>query len=143
VLWRHRRRAFDPRYGAMGLLVVPYFVLIELLAPAVELICLVGVVLGLAFGAVNVGFAVLFLLVAYGFGLVLTTYTLALDQWTYRSYGGLSERLLLWFVSLLEGLGYRQLTAVWRLRGLVRYFRGSREWGSMRREGFAQRAPDG
>jgi cellulose synthase/poly-beta-1,6-N-acetylglucosamine synthase-like glycosyltransferase len=142
VLRRHRTLAFNPRYGAMGLIVFPYFLLIELLAPVVEMIGLVAVVIGLILGAVNVPFAILFLLFAYGFGLVLTTYTLALDQWTYRAYGGLRERLWLLLVSLFEGLGYRQLTAVWRLRGLLRYARGSREWGAMTREGFAQRAPE-
>ena len=40
------------------------------------------------------------------------------------------------FISLFEGLGYRQLTAVWRFRGLLKYSRGSREWGVMTREGF-------
>lgn len=141
VLWRHRSLTFNPRYGAMGMLAVPYFVLIELLAPVVEMVGLVAVAIGLVLGAVNVGFAILFLLVAYGFGIALTTYTMALDEWTYRSYGGLPQRLWLLLVSLFEGLGYRQLTAVWRLRGLIRYARGSREWGAMTREGFSgQRA---
>ena len=54
VLWRHRRLAFNPRFGAMGLVVVPYFVLIELLAPVVELLGLVAVAVGLVFGAVNI-----------------------------------------------------------------------------------------
>jgi len=119
------------------MLAVPYFVLIELLAPVVELVGIVAVAIGLVLGAVNVGFAVLFLLVAYGFGIALTTYTMALDEWTYRSYGGLPQRLWLLLVSLFEGLGYRQLTAVWRMRGLIRYARGSREWGAMTREGFS------
>jgi cellulose synthase/poly-beta-1,6-N-acetylglucosamine synthase-like glycosyltransferase len=136
VLRRHRGLFANPRYGAMGLVVVPYFWLIELLAPVVELVGLAAMVIGLAFGAVNVPFAILFLLVAYGFGLALTAYTLALEQWTYRGYGGLLDRLWLLVVALFEGLGYRQLTAVWRLRGLIGYARGRREWGAMAREGF-------
>jgi cellulose synthase/poly-beta-1,6-N-acetylglucosamine synthase-like glycosyltransferase len=143
VLARHRRLAFNPRFGAMGLVVYPYFLLIELLAPVIELIGLAAVGLGLAVGAVNVHFAVLFVLVAYGFGLALTTYTLALEQWTYRGYGGLRDRLWLLFVALFEGLGYRQLTAIWRLRGLLRFTRGRTDWGTMSREGFARRAPEG
>ena len=39
-------------------------------------------------------------------------------------------------VALLEGLGYRQMTAVWRLRGLIGFARGRREWGVMTRSGF-------
>jgi cellulose synthase/poly-beta-1,6-N-acetylglucosamine synthase-like glycosyltransferase len=139
VLRRHLALAFNPRYGAMGLVVMPYFLLIELLSPVVELVGLVAIAVGLAIGVVNVGFAVLFLLVAYGFGIALTAYTLALEQWTYRGYGRLRDRLWLLAVSLVEGLGYRQLTALWRLRGLARYARGSREWGAMTREGFAAR----
>jgi cellulose synthase/poly-beta-1,6-N-acetylglucosamine synthase-like glycosyltransferase len=137
VLRRHQGLAFNPRYGRVGLLVFPYFLLIELLAPVVELVGIVAVVLGLAFGAVNVPFAILFLLVAYGFGLLLTAWTLVLEQWTYRGYGRLGDRLWLLFVSLFEGLGYRQLTAVWRMRGLIGYLRGRREWGVMTRSGFA------
>ena len=127
----------NPRYGAMGLVVVPYFWLIELLAPLVELVGLAAMILGLIFGVVNVPFAILFLLVAYGFGLVLTAYALALDEWTYRGYGGLLDRLWLLTVALFEGLGYRQLTAIWRIRGLVGYLRGDRRWGAMAREGFS------
>jgi cellulose synthase/poly-beta-1,6-N-acetylglucosamine synthase-like glycosyltransferase len=137
VLRRHVALLFNPRYGLMGMLVVPYFVLIELLAPVVELVGLIAVVLGLLLGVVNWGFAILFLLVAYGFGIALTAYTLALEEWTYRGYGRLRDRLFLLGIALFEGLGYRQMTAVWRLRGLVAYARGSREWGVMTREGFA------
>ena len=36
TLWRHRRLIGNPRYGAMGLVVFPYFVIVELLAPIVE-----------------------------------------------------------------------------------------------------------
>jgi cellulose synthase/poly-beta-1,6-N-acetylglucosamine synthase-like glycosyltransferase len=143
VLSRHRRLAFNPRFGAVGLFVYPYFLLIELLAPVIELIGLVAVAAGLLLGAVNVEFALLFVVVAYGFGLAVTTYTLALEQWTYRGYGGLHDRVWLLFVALFEGLGYRQLTAVWRLRGLLRFTRGRTDWGTMTREGFARNAGPG
>jgi cellulose synthase/poly-beta-1,6-N-acetylglucosamine synthase-like glycosyltransferase len=136
VLRRHMSLVYNPRYGAMGLVAMPYFLLVELLAPAVEIVGVLAVVLGLTLDVVDVSFALLFVLVAYGFSLVLTAFTLALEQWTYRGYGRLSDRLWLLFVALFEGVGYRQLTAIWRFRGLARYARGSREWGVMTREGF-------
>lgn len=64
---------------------------------------------------------------------MLTAFTLALEEWTYRGYGKLSDRLYLMLVSPVEGLGCRQLTAVWRFRGLARYGRAGREWGVMTR----------
>jgi hypothetical protein len=138
VLRRHMKLAFNPRYGALGLVVFPYFLLAELLAPVVEIVGVLAVILGLVLDVVNIRFALLFVLVAYDFSLAMTAWTLALEQWTYRGYGRLSDRLWLLAISLFEGLGYRQLTAIWRFRGLAKYTRGSREWGVMTREGFRE-----
>ena len=136
VIERHRGILFNPRYGAMGVVVAPYFLFVELLAPLVELVGLVALIVGLAIGAVNIPFAVMFLVVAYGLGLLLTTLTIALEEWTYGGYGGLRDRLLLLLWGMLESLGYRQLTALWRVRGMARHWRGNAEWGAMEREGF-------
>src|SRR4051794_37815379 len=65
ILRRHRTMVGNPRYGRIGLLALPYYVTVELLAPLVELSALVLVPLGLLMGAVNVDFAWRFLLVAY------------------------------------------------------------------------------
>jgi cellulose synthase/poly-beta-1,6-N-acetylglucosamine synthase-like glycosyltransferase len=143
VLHRHRRVIGNPRYGAMGLVVAPYFVFVELLAPVVELVGVLVAILGLILGLVDVEFALLFLLVAYGLGLVLTVLTLALEEWTFCGYGGLRDRLVLLVFGALESIGYRQLTAIWRVRGLVRHWRGHRDWGEMERAGFrTQPAPE-
>jgi len=136
VLWRHRHVLFNPRYGSLGLLAFPYFLFIELLAPVVEILGLLGLIAGLTLHVVDTHFAILFMLAAYGLGLAMTVLTLALEEWGYRGYGGLRERLLLLFFALLEPLGYRQLTAIWRIRGLVKYLRGRTEWGVMTRTGF-------
>jgi cellulose synthase/poly-beta-1,6-N-acetylglucosamine synthase-like glycosyltransferase len=137
VVSRHRRVFMNPRYGTLGLLAFPYFALIELLAPVVEVIGIVTLIVGLAVGTMEIEFALLFLLLAYGFGVAMTVLTLALEEWSYGGYGGTRERLLLFWFTLLEPFGYRQLTTIWRIRGLVKYLRGKNEWGVMTRSGFA------
>lgn len=137
VLRRHRRVLGRPGYGTLGLVAYPYFLLVELLAPVVEAVGLLGLAVALALGAVDWSFAAMFFLVAYGLGLVISVFTLALEEWSYRAYGGLRDRLLLLGFAFVEGLGYRQLSVVWRLRGLVKYARGRTEWGAMPRSGFA------
>jgi cellulose synthase/poly-beta-1,6-N-acetylglucosamine synthase-like glycosyltransferase len=136
VLGRHRALMLNPRYKALGLAVVPYFGFVELLAPVVELVGIAAVAAGLALGAVDVQFALLLLLVAYGLGLLLTVLALVLEEWGFAGYGGLRDRLVLLGLGALEPLGYRQLTAVWRVRGLVRHWLGRTDWGAMEREGF-------
>ncbi|HEU4558853.1 MAG TPA: glycosyltransferase [Longimicrobium sp.] len=136
VLWRHRGLFFNPRYGRMGTIVYPYFVFNEMLAPVIEFIGLVGVVLGLLLAAINWPFAILFFLTAYGLGALLTLTALVLEEMNFHRYHTFGDRVMLVVWALLENLGYRQLTVFWRLKGMWNYIRGSRAWGKMDRTGF-------
>lgn len=138
VLWRYRRLLLNPRYGSLGMIVLPYFVLVELLAPLVEALGLLGLAPAVALGAVDPGFAVLFFLVAYGYGMLLTMCTLLLEELSYRRYERVTDRLVMIGWALLESMGYRQLTVIWRLRGLWKFLRKRTDWGVMARRGFAQ-----
>ncbi len=137
ALGRHRRVFLNPRYRAMGLFVYPYFVLVELLAPVVEALGLLGLAAGLLLGAVDLSFALLFFLLAYGLGFVLTLFTLVLEELSFHRYERLRDRALLVLWALLESLGYRQLTVLWRIRGIWKYLRKRTDWGVMKRRGFA------
>lgn len=137
VLWRHRRMFGNPRYGAVGLVCYPYFVFVELLAPVVELVGWFGLGLGLLTGLLDVSFAALFFLVAYGIGAVLGTYALLLEEWTFSRYTTFTDRMRLLGCLVLESFGFRQLTVLWRLRGLVKFLRGRTDWGRMERRGFS------
>lgn len=141
TLWRHRRLIGNPRYGAMGLVVFPYFVLVELLAPVVEALGLVVLAGSLAAGIIDRTFALLYFALAIGIGLILSVATLMLDQAAFMRFR--RPRDLGWLVwwSVAENLGYRQMTVYWRLRGLVKYMRGRSEWGAMTRKGFSTRPP--
>lgn len=138
VAWRYRGVAMRPRYGTLGLIALPYFIGVELLAPLLEALGLIGLAVGWPLGAVSGSFVLLFFLVAYGFGVLLNMITLLLDEFSNQREVPMSDRLLMMLWATLEALGYRQLTIVWRLRGLAKYLRGNKEWGAMTREGFAE-----
>jgi cellulose synthase/poly-beta-1,6-N-acetylglucosamine synthase-like glycosyltransferase len=140
VLWRHKRVFANPRYGAMGLVAFPYFVFVELLAPVVEACGLIAALIGLFIGALDIPFAILFFLFAYGYGLMLSVMTIVIEELSYHRYADLSDRFLLVLWALLENVGYRQLTVVWRLRGLFRFLLGRKEWGDMKRRGLNRAA---
>lgn len=136
VLHRHRHVFANPRYRSLGLIIYPYYLIVELLGPVVEALGIVAVLISLPLGAVDGTFAVLFLAVAYGWGVLLNLAVLTLEELTYRRYNRWSDLLLLLLWSVVEGVGYRQLTVLWRLRGLWRYLRGNTDWGVMNRRGF-------
>lgn len=136
VLWRHRRMALNPRYGVTGLVVYPYYALVELLAPVFEAVGLISLAFGLFLGIVDWNFAALFYLTAYGLGTALTAFTLILEDLSFHRYETFRDRVLLLGWALLENFGYRQITVYWRLRGLWKFLRGKKDWGAMERKGF-------
>ena len=136
VIWRYRHVFFNRRYGAMGLFVYPYFFFVELLSPVLEAVGVITLLVGLAVGAVNGNFAALFFAAAYGYGLLLTMLTLLLEEVFYHRYQKWQDRVWLITWTILENFGYRQLSVLWRLWGLVKFLRGQRDWGTMERRGF-------
>ena len=140
VLWRHRDVLFNPKYGAMGMVAFPYFVFVELFAPVVEAVGLIAGAIGLVFGLINIQFASLFFLAAYGLGFLLSLLTLLLEELSFQRYRGIRDRLVLIGCALLENVGYRQLTVVWRVRGIWKYLRGRKDWGAMERRGLNRTA---
>ncbi len=140
VMWRYRRACFNPRYRAMGLVSVPYFLLFELSAPAIEAFGLVGLAIGIATRSIDWAFATLFFALAYGLGMILTMGAVLLEEFAFHRYSTWRDRALLLLWATLENFGYRQLTVWWRLLGLWKFLRGRRDWGAMERRGLARSA---
>lgn len=140
VLWRHRSMMFNPRYGRIGLLTLPYYLLFEMLGPLVELTGVVAVAAGVTLGVLNLPFAVLFAAVAFGYGLMLSLVALAIEEFSFFRYPRWRDFGLALVAAVAENVGYRQLHAWWRIQGLWRALRGRDVgWGAMTRTGFGGR----
>ena len=136
TLIRHRDLLFNPRYGRVGMVLIPFFVFGEMLAPLIEVFGYVLLLLGLTFGIVNSDFMGLFLAVAIGYQVLLTIWAVLLEEATFRYYRRSKDLARMILLSFLEPLGYRQLTVLWRVRAFWNTLRGRRDWGVMRRTGF-------
>ena len=142
ILSKHRRMIGNPRYGRIGLVALPYYVVFELLAPFVELGALVLLPLGLWAHAVDLAFAWRFAVVAYGYGLLISLLSLFIEEVSFHRYPRWSDLLRGVLAAILENFGYRQLLAVWQVSGAVGAWRGRQAvWGTMHRLGFD--TPDG
>lgn len=136
VIWRYKGVLFRPKYRSLGMVVYPYFAFVEFLAPVIELLGFIGLAAGLILGVINWPFAVMFFLVAYGLGMVLTVCTLLLEEFSFHRYRTLKDRLLMVLWAMLESIGYRQVTVIWRVKGIIGYLRKQQSWGDMTRTGF-------
>jgi len=153
ILLRHRRMIGNPRYGTVGLLAMPWFVLFEVLAPFVELagwlyLLWIAVVNSLAmtgiFGIepIDTTLALWLLATSWGYSLLLTVVSMALEEFSFRRYRRRRDLAIAVAAAIAENIGFRQLTAWWRVRGTLQaLWRTTPHWGVMTRNGFAS-APD-
>jgi hypothetical protein len=119
--------------------VLPYYTVFELLGPVVELVGVATVAVGLALGLLDVGFALLFAGVAVAYGVLLSVATVAIEEFSYRRYRRWRDLHVAVAAAVLENLGFRQLHAWWRLRGLAaQLLRHDAAWGAMPRAGFTR-----
>ena len=76
--------------------------------------------LGIAFGVVNVQYALVLLLVSYGYAIFVTLAAMCAEEWAFHRYDAVARpgrrRSA---AAVFENLGYRQMTVLWRLEGLV------------------------
>ncbi len=138
TLSKHRRMAFNPRYGPAGTIAWPYQFVFEALGPVVELVGYVAFVLSVALGLMNWPFAILFFLVAFLYGVILSTSSILLEEFSFRRYRSWRDVLTLVAYAILENFGYRQLHTWWRFLGMVDLFRSNVSWGDMERRGLGQ-----
>ena len=136
TMWTHRGMIFNPRYGAIGMVVFPIFLLFELLSPLIELAGYLWFGLTLLTGYANIEFAIMFTFTAFVWGFLLTMQSLILDDLNTRMYRGVRMRFILLLAALFENFGYRQLTLYFRLKGLVKFLLGKKQWGKMSHKGF-------
>lgn len=138
VLWKYRGMLLNPRYGRIGMVGLPYYWLFELFAPLFEVLGVVIIVAALLTGAVNPVLTLALLGVALGCGVLVTVLTVLLEEMSHRRRTDLRALGVMVACALLENLGYRQLTAVWRLQGWWQALRGRKAvWGEMTRTGFS------
>jgi cellulose synthase/poly-beta-1,6-N-acetylglucosamine synthase-like glycosyltransferase len=140
TLWAHRGMIFNPRYGMLGLVAFPYYVLFEMFGPVVELIGYLVTIVGLALNLINGDTALLFFLAAITYGVLLSVASVLLEELTLRRYPKVHDLLILLTSSIVESLGFRQLLTVWRAQAFWHLLRNGQTWGAMERKGFGQQA---
>ncbi|WP_197029897.1 glycosyltransferase family 2 protein [Cellulomonas sp. URHE0023] len=137
MLMRHRRMIGNPRYGRLGMMALPYYLLFELVAPFVEVVAVVLLPVSLLLGIIDTQFALRFLLAAYGYGILVTLCAVVLEEASfarYRRWTDLGRTLL---AAVLENFGYRQVLAAFQVQGTWQALRGKRGgWGTMTRVGY-------
>jgi cellulose synthase/poly-beta-1,6-N-acetylglucosamine synthase-like glycosyltransferase len=136
VLGYHWIMVGNPRYGIVGLLALPYYLLFEAMGPMIEISGYIVTAGAIYYGLVNWRYAELMFLLSIVYGTLISLAAVVLEEISYRRYRRFSDLLLLIGLGIVENFGFRQLTTWWRLKGTYDYLRGKSGWGAMTRKGF-------
>jgi hypothetical protein len=123
---------FRRRYGAVGFVGVPFFVLSEVVAPVFEVLALAATGVGAAVGALSVPQALVTLAVLSLLNGLMVSAAVLLEDRTSRAYP-LAALLRLVALGPLDLFVYRPFIFWARLKCTWRFLRGDRGWHKFER----------
>ena len=138
----HRRMIGRRRYGAVGLLALPYVLAFEVLGPLVQIAGYAIIIALILMHDVSWWYAAAFLLVPILIVQLQTASALLIEEVGFRRYRN-RDLMLLGAWSLVELFWYRPLTALWRIWATALVIVGRRPgWGSIPRGAAFREEPD-
>ena len=132
TVWHYRRMFINPRYGTVGLLGVPFYLVTEVLAPLFEVAAIATTLVAALLGVLDWLDFALALVAMSGVTAALSATAVMLEDRTSRAYR-LRDLVRLQVVSALDLLLYRPILMWARLRGTFDFLRGRRDWDKFER----------
>lgn len=140
TLWKHRKLMFNPKYGKLGMVSLPYWFLFEFLGPLVEFSGYVIFVIFLLLGIVNWPFFFVLFALVISTGILYSVYAVLVDLVGRQVYTKRKDFLTLIATAVAEPFYFHPLTVKAGVSGFLDYFKKSHSWGEMTRQGFSQSA---
>lgn len=142
IITIHRKVIFNPHYRQLGMVVLPYNLLFEFLAPIVEVTGIFYYIYLIITNNINWPNALILLAFVYFYSVMITTLAILWDQITYKHYKTWKEVIGLALMAFLEPFVYHPLIVFFALKGYFNFITGKKHsWGNMQRQGFGQRKP--
>lgn len=140
IMTMHKNVLFNPRYGRLGMVVMPYNLLFEFLAPIIEVIGIISYIYLVVTGRINWPFALILLSFVYLYAVMISTLALLWDQLTFRYYKTWREVMSLSLMAFIEPIVYHPMIVFFALKGYYNFATGRKHtWGNMQRQGFGQK----
>ena len=135
-LSRHKNMLFNKKYGRLGMVTLPTFLLVDLISPVMEIVGYFLIILLILLGWIDATYLIA-LLALFSFGVLITVMSLVIEQDEIEQFTNPMDLFKVLLTACVENFGYRQICSFWRIRGLFQHFRGKKAtWGKMERVGF-------
>lgn len=130
----NRSLMFNRHGGTVTWIAIPFYVIFELFGPIIEVAGYVFIIVCGVMGWIAWPEALIFLGLAIGLGVMLSTSAIMLEELSFHMYPRFHQLALLYLIAIVENFGFRQLTALWRFQGMIRWLGGKEhKWETITR----------
>jgi len=136
TLYTHRKLFLNKKYGKLGLLGYPYWLLFEWFAPILEFIGILIFIFLAISGRLNLDFFFLLLGFVYFFSVSLSIWSIFFEEITFHKYEKRRDVLKLVLTAFLEPFFYHPLVLAMNIKGNIDKLLKKTSWGTQEREGF-------
>lgn len=134
-LWRHKDMIFNPKYKGIGMVTMPYFLIVEFFGPVIEFMGYIVMALETIRAGYVSDLVLLMFFLGLFYGSLLSVSSILLEEWGLQFYGRIFDLTKLFFYALLESFWYRPINLYWRFIATFEAFNGKQGWGEMKRQG--------
>lgn len=138
TLWKHRKLMFNPKYGRLGMISIPYWFFFEFLGPLIEFAGYMVFIIFLFLGIINWPFFFALFALVISSGILYSIYAILVDLVSHQVYSKKQDLSTLIFTAILEPFYFHSIVVMASVRGVADYFRKQHSWGEMKRQGFQQ-----
>ncbi|MBS3775454.1 MAG: glycosyltransferase family 2 protein [Bacteroidales bacterium] len=135
---KHKNMYLNPKYGRIGMISFPYWVLFEWFAPILETIGIVYFLVALSLGMVNYQIFFLLLLFVFSFSLAFSSFAVFYETFLFNRYKGARFLLKIILIAMAEMVIFHPMNVYFSLKGNYDFFfrKNKKGWGVMTRTGF-------
>ncbi len=139
-LWTHRKMFFNRKYGVLGWLSLPYWLIFEWLGPIIEFTGILYFLLCAYLGFVNWHFFYAVLLLVYFFSCFVSLISVVFHEYSYKQYTRNKDILKLIFSCFVDPIIFHPRTMLFSIYGnLNKLYKRQTSWGNMERQGFRKK----
>ena len=133
----HRKMFFNPKYGVLGMLSYPYWFFFEFLAPIIEFVGFIALLVFVVLGLMDWKFFLALLGFILCFGFLYSVFAILMEVLTYNQYKKRKEIFSLMLTAFLEPFIFHPFVVWSAVKGNIDLLRKKNAWGEMTRTGFA------
>jgi len=138
TLITHRKLLFNRKYGKLGMLGYPYWLMFEYVAPIIEFLGILWFIFLAITGKLNWPFFLLLTGFVYFFAVSLSIWSVLFEEMTFHKYEKKTDVLKLIGTAFLEPIFYHPMVMLMSIKGNIDKIFNRNTWGKMERKGFGK-----